>query len=199
MNAEVSPSPEEAPEGTPPQPAPDKKGLTMGKVVVWGGLIALLVIIGLMLNRTQKGGVAIGDRVPPDLTLTAFDGTTYRVGDLKGKVVLFNFWASWCTTCKDEAVALEQAWQHFKPRGDVVFLGLDYVDTEPDAKAYLARYHITYPNGPDKATHWAQTFRITGVPETYIIDKDGRLAYKKIGPFRSLDEILAAVTAVLEK
>ncbi len=195
MSADSSPQPETPPEATPSP----KQGLTLGKVIVWGGLIALLVVIGLMLNRTQKGGVAIGDRVPPDLTLTAFDGTTYRVGDLKGKVVLFNFWASWCTTCKDEAVALEQAWQQLQPRGDVIFLGLDYVDTEPDAKAYLQRYHITYPNGPDKATHWAQTFRITGVPETYIIDKDGRLAYKKIGPFRDLNEIMAAITAVLEK
>ncbi len=183
-------------DAVPPSPA---RSFSFGKVVVWGGVLALLVVIGLMLNRTQRGGVAVGDKVPPDLSVTAFDGTTYRLGDLKGKVVLINFWASWCTTCKDEAVALEQAWQTLRPRGDVLFLGLDYVDTEPDARKYLQRYGVTYPNGPDKATHWAQTFRITGVPETYIVDKNGRLAYKKIGPFADLNEIMAALQAALER
>lgn len=180
-------------------PAPKKKKLSLGAIIVWGGLLALLVIVGLMLNRTQKGGIAIGETVPADLEMTAFDGTTYRMGDLRGKVVLINFWASWCTTCKDEAAALEQAWQLKKNSGEVVFLGLDYVDTEPDAKAYLERFDVTYPNGPDKATRWAQAFRLRGVPETYIVDKEGRLVYKKIGPFRDLDEIMAALQLALEK
>ena len=86
-----------------------------------------------------------------------------------------------------------------QPRGDVVFLGLDYVDTEPDARAYLERFDVTYPNGPDKATRWAQTFRLKGVPETYIVDASGRLVYKKIGPFRDLSEILDALSQALEK
>ncbi len=176
-----------------------KKRISWGAVAVWSGLIALLVIVGLMLNRTQRGGVAIGDTVPADLEVTSFDGATYRMGDLRGKVVLLNFWASWCTTCKDEAVALEQAWRMFQPQGNVLFLGLDYVDTEPDALAYLARYDITYPNGPDKGTRWAQTFRISGVPETYIVDREGRLVYKKIGPFQNLNEIVAAIQQALEK
>ena len=181
-----------------PQPAPRKR-FSLGAIVVWGGLAALLLVVGLMLNRTQKGGIGIGDTVPADLEVTAFDGATYRMGDLRGKVVLINFWASWCTTCKDEAVALEQAWQMLQPRGDVVFLGLDYVDTEPDARAYLERFHVTYPNGPDKATRWAQVFHLKGVPETYIVDASGRLVYKKIGPFRDLDEILTALSQALEK
>ncbi len=192
--------PENTPASADSAPSsPPKKRLSVGALVVWGGLAALLLAVGLMLHRAQKHGIAIGDPLPENLTLTAFDGTTYRMGDLKGKVVLLNFWASWCDTCKDEAVALEQAWETLQPRGDVLFLGLDYVDTEPDALAYLKRYGVTYPNGPDKATRWAQTFRLTGVPETYIVDKNGRLAYKKIGPFRSLEEIMAALQQVLEK
>jgi len=178
---------------------PPKKRLSPAAIIVWGGLAALLLVVGLMLNRTQKGGIGIGDTVPADLEVTTFDGTTYRMGDLRGKVVLINFWASWCTTCKDEAVALEQAWQAVKPRGDVVFLGLDYVDTEPDALAYLERFGVTYPNGPDKATRWAQAFRVQGVPETYLVDKSGHLVYKKIGPFRNLDEIMTALSQALEK
>lgn len=176
---------------------PEQKRTPLTVIFIWVGVLALLVVLGLMLKRTQKGPIQVGDTVP-DLSVTAFDGTTYRLSTLRGKVVLINFWASWCTTCKDEAVALEQAWRQLSPRGDVIFLGLDYVDTDPEAKAYLATFDITYPNGPDLGTRWAQAFRIRGVPETYILDKTGRLAYIKIGPFTGLDEILNAITPLLE-
>ncbi|HEY57517.1 MAG TPA: TlpA family protein disulfide reductase [Anaerolineae bacterium] len=172
-----------------------KTPLTM--ILIWAGVLALLAVVGLMLKRTHQGPIQVGDPVP-DLSVTAFDGTTYRLSELHGKVVLINFWASWCTTCKDEAAPLEQAWRQLSPRGDVLFLGLDYVDTEPEAKAYLAKFDITYPNGPDLGTRWAQAFRIRGVPETYILDKEGRLAYIKIGPFAGLNEILNAITPLLE-
>ena len=182
---------------SPDAPSSSRKKPSLGVILAWSGVLALLVIVGLMLRRTQSGPIQIGQEVP-DLAMTAFDGTTYRLSDLRGKVVLINFWASWCTTCKDEAVALEQAWEQLSPRGDVIFLGLDYVDTEPEAKAYLERYGVTYPNGPDLGTRWSQTFRIRGVPETYVLDKQGRLAYVKIGPFAGLDEILAALHPLLE-
>ncbi len=186
------------PQSEPQQPEAAKR-VPWGKILVWGGFLVLLAIIGIALVKTQRGGIAIGGKVPPDLTMTDFSGRTYRLGDLRGKVVLINFWASWCNTCKDEAVMLEQAWEQYKDRGDVVFLGLDYVDTDPDALAYIKKYGITYPNGPDKATRWAQTFHLRGVPETYIVDRNGRLAYKKIGPFQSLQEILSALSLALEK
>lgn len=183
------------PEPLEPQEPQRKTPLTV--ILIWAGVLALLVIVGLMLKRTQKGHIQVGYPVP-DLSVTAFDGTTYRLSALRGKVVLINFWASWCTTCKEEAVAMEQAWRQLSPRGDVIFLGLDYVDTDPEAKAYLAKFDITYPNGPDLGTRWAQAFRIRGVPETYILNKEGRLAYIKIGPFTGLNEILNAITPLLE-
>ncbi len=179
------------------EPTETQKKPSLTVVFIWAGVLALLLVVGLMLKRTQRGPIVVGDTVP-DLSMTAFDGTTYRLSELRGTVVLINFWASWCTTCKDEAAALEQAWRQLKPRGDVLFLGLDYVDTEPEAKAYLAQYEITYPNGPDLGTRWAQAFRIRGVPETYILDKEGRLAYIKIGPFAGTQEILNAITPLLE-
>jgi len=78
----------------------------------------------------------------------------------------------------------------------VVFLGVNYVDTEPEARAYLGRFGITYPNGPDLGTRISQAFRIRGVPETYILGEDGRLAHVKIGPYTSLDEIVRAIESV---
>jgi cytochrome c biogenesis protein CcmG/thiol:disulfide interchange protein DsbE len=67
----------------------------------------------------------------------------------------------------------------------VVFLGVDYVDTEPEARAYLDQFQITYPNGPDLGTRISQQFRMQGVPETYFIDPQGVLRYVEIGPFAS--------------
>ena len=79
----------------------------------------------------------------------------------------------------------------------VLFLGVNYVDTEPEALAYLARFDITYPNGPDLGTRIAQAFRIRGVPETFVVGPDGRIVAVKIGPFQSLSEITAAVEQAL--
>jgi cytochrome c biogenesis protein CcmG/thiol:disulfide interchange protein DsbE len=79
----------------------------------------------------------------------------------------------------------------------VVFLGADYVDTEPEARVYLQKFGITYANGPDMGTRISQMFRIRGVPETYFIDKEGVLQYVKIGPFPSVDEISAQIDKLL--
>jgi len=165
--------------------------------LVGAGLVVILAVLGLKLNK--GGRLQVGDMPPQDLTVTSFDGEVYTLRDLKGKVVLLNFWASWCTTCKYEAVELERAWRYYtSQRDDVLFLGLDYVDTEEDALRWIEFYHITYPNGPDLGTRWAQAFGIRGVPETYVLDKQGRVAALKIGPYTSFQEITADVERALQ-
>jgi cytochrome c biogenesis protein CcmG/thiol:disulfide interchange protein DsbE len=168
-----------------------------GRILVWAGLLALLALLALGLMRTQQGSVSVGQRTP-DFTLTTFEGEQISLAGLKGRVIVINFWASWCKPCEAEAVDLETAWRFYEPRGDVVFLGVDWTDTEPAAKAYLEKFDITYPNGPDLGTRISQSFRITGVPETYIVDRKGDLAFVKISPFESLDEIKAAIDPLLQ-
>jgi cytochrome c biogenesis protein CcmG/thiol:disulfide interchange protein DsbE len=168
-----------------------------GRILVWGGLAVLLAILFLGLIRTQEGPVAVG-RNAPDFTLTSFDGQEYRLSDLRGKVVLLNFWASWCKPCEQEAADLEAAWRYYQPRQDVVFLGIAWTDTEKKSLGYLEKFDITYPNGPDLGTRISQAYRTTGVPETYIIDKNGVLQYVKLSPFLSIDEITAAIEPLLE-
>ncbi len=170
-----------------PAPRPRRWGV----VLVWGLLLGLLAILGLGLVRTQQGPVGVGATVP-DFSLTTFDGETVDIRDLRGQVVVINFWASWCKPCEQEAAELEQAYQQYKDQG-VVFLGVDYVDTDREAKAYLEKFGVTYPNGPDLGTRISQAFRIRGVPETYIVGPDGRLAAIKIGPYQSLDEIVRQI------
>lgn len=168
-----------------------------GRILAWGGLIALLVIVAVGLLRTQQGPVGIGQRAP-DFTLTTFEGEEISMSSLEGKVLVINFWASWCKPCETEAADLENAWRYYKPRGDVLFLGIDYVDTESAAKEYLEKFDVTYPNGPDLGTRISQAYRTTGVPETYIVDKNGILQYVKLSPL-SMGELRSAVDPLLEE
>src|SRR5690606_9804248 len=120
------------------------------------------------------------------------EGETISLADLKGQGVVLNFWASWCDPCRDEAALLEATWRREQGNG-IVFLGLDYLDQEPAAKAYLAEFDITYPNGPDLQSAAARRYGIKGVPETFFIDGEGNIQEIVIGPIvgeARMDELL---------
>ncbi len=169
----------------------------MKKLLLWGGLVLLFIVLGIGLFRSQQGQVSIGEAAP-DFELITFDGETYRLSDYRGSVIVINFWASWCESCKPEARDLEQAYQDYLERGDVLFLGVDYVDTEPEALSYLEEFGITYPNGPDLRTKISQAYRIRGVPETFIIDQQGIIAHVQIGPYSSLEHIKSTIDPLLD-
>lgn len=157
-------------------------------------LAAILGLLGWGLAKAQQQPVSAGKA--PDFTLTSFDGRTYTLSNLQGKVVIINFWASWCPPCRQEAAYLEQTWRKYKDQG-VVFIGVDYVDTEKAALAYIKEFDITYFNGPDVGTRVAQAYNIKGVPETYFVAKNGELRGNNIGPLfapqldNKIDELLA--------
>lgn len=171
--------------------------ISWGGVVAVGVVLLLLVAVGVALVQRQQGQFGVGQPAP-DFELTTFEGQPISLAGLQGKVVVLNFWASWCIPCEQEADELEAAWQLYRDSGNVVFLGIAWSDMDTKAKAYIEKFGITYPNAPDMGTRASQAYRITGVPETYIIGPDGKLAYVKFSPFSSVGEIQAAVDAVLK-
>jgi cytochrome c biogenesis protein CcmG, thiol:disulfide interchange protein DsbE len=149
------------------------------QILVFAVVIGVLLFFAIGLRARTEAQPSAG--VAPDFQITSFDGQPYQIAQLKGKVVVLNFWASWCPPCRDEAAFLEKTWRQYKDRG-VIFIGVDYVDTESAAKDYLKQYSITYFNGVDLGSEISQKYRIKGVPETYFIGKDGNLAGNSLGP-----------------
>ena len=184
-------------------PAP-KRGVRLStQIIIWVALMALLVLVGLGLRKAQNPMITIGSDVP-DFPLTMFEGYSYQgaseinLAALRGKVVVINFWASWCKPCEQEAAELEGAWRSYEGNDDVVFLGIAWTDTPNNAAAYLEKFEITYPNGPDLGSRISSIFnRNLGVPETYFIDRNGVLRSIKIGPFTSVQEIQASINPLL--
>ena len=158
-----------------------------GLVLSFALILALLGLLAWGLKKAQAGPLENG--LAPDFTITSFDGRTATLNQLRGQVVIVNFWASWCPPCREEAAYLEETWRKYQDQG-VVFIGVDWVDTEKEALAYIREFDITYINGPDIGTRIAQTYNIQGVPETFFVAKNGELRGVHIGPLKSpqLDE-----------
>ena len=171
-----------------------RKRLSVWSLVAFTGALLILVLIGLRLINNDVRPLQLGDQ-PADFSLTTFEGEVINSSDLRGQVVVINFWASWCTTCDAEAALLEQAWQHYqgKADGQVTFLGVVYMDTENAARAFMDAHGVSFTNGQDLRGAISQIYQVKSVPETYILDVEGVLRSRKIGPFVSFGEILTAV------
>ena len=169
-----------------PGETPTKKGFGLFAIIALVLVIGLLALLGWGLVNTTRTRPIAGNP-SPDFQVQYYDGYEWQgrdassLADFKGQVVVLNFWASWCVECRIEADLLQQASQAYENQG-VVFLGVAYVDVEPKSREYLTDYNITYPNAPDLRSLVSKAFEITGVPETFIIDQTGEIAYVHIGP-----------------
>jgi cytochrome c biogenesis protein CcmG/thiol:disulfide interchange protein DsbE len=118
-----------------------------------------------------------------------------RLGDLRGRVVVVNFWASWCAECRVEHPALSAAWNRFRDAG-VVLVGIDFQDDHPSALAYLAGTGTGWPVVADPGSRTALAYGVYGIPETFVIGPDGRVTAKHVGPV-TYDQLVREITRVL--
>lgn len=175
-----------------------KRKLSFGSLVALIIMAAFFVVLGMQLFKNQQGFLVVGEEAPK-FTLVTFDGVEITPEDMEGKVILVNFWASFCISCRDEAPELEEAWQYYKDQGDVLFIGVAWSDTKKAALAYIDEFGITYLNGPDTKHQITDAYRMEAVPESYIIDKNGIISATMIGPFMSTEQIILTIENALKK
>ena len=142
-------------------------------------LVALLAY-GLASNEPDRGveqALVAGGREPaPEFELPRLSGGgTASLADYRGKVVVLNFWASWCDPCKAESPLLERWHQRLSKQGGLV-LGVDVQDLSGDARAFVDEFRLTYPMLRDGPGKLRDDFGILGLPESFVIDRRGRIA-----------------------
>jgi cytochrome c biogenesis protein CcmG/thiol:disulfide interchange protein DsbE len=165
-----------------------RRALQIAAVLLLAGMVGLFVK-SLIDNGTTVSALVADGKHPaaPDLTLERLDGGgTMSLAGLRGKVVVLNFWASWCGPCKDEAPLLQELAVRYRERG-VVVLGIDSQDATSDGRSFADRYGLRYPlvhtAGSDLSHRWG----VTGYPETFLIDRKGRVVYHFPGPVTGSD------------
>ncbi len=158
------------------------------RVAQLAALIGVAALLGLLIWKVAFGRttgaadeLAEGKLVhAPAFTLDRLDRDgQLDVGDLKGKAVVVNFWASWCVPCRDEAPVLQKTYERYRDQGLVV-LGVDVNDFRQDARRFMKRYGLTYPVVYDGKGSTVGKWGVRGFPETFFVDRTGKLVGERI-------------------
>lgn len=159
------------------QPARSKLTITLVSIVI------LAVTFGIVWLQSAKYEPLTVGKEAPDFVLPNLNEKSVRLSDYRGKVVFLNFWATWCKPCREEMPSMEVLYKNFDRDGLVVLaVSIDRVTTKKDIPPFVSSMNLTFPVLVDS---WGQTdkrYKLMGVPETYIIDQQGILREKIIGP-----------------
>ena len=197
---------------SPAKDMPSRGRLPFGRrtlIILSAGLPALAFLAVLAWASFSSGGtpdgIAVNEsvaevrqekRAAPNFVLELPDGGALSIEALRGKVVMLDFWASWCQPCRDEAPVLAQVYREYRQRG-VEFVGINLWDNPGDAEVFLREQGHEYPNGIDADGKIAITYGVRGIPEKFFLNRDGEIARKFTGPMnpdllrQALDALLA--------
>ena len=164
-------------------------------------VVALLGLLGWKLAQGDSEVTSElargGSPVAPAFTLERLDTSgELTLASLRGKTVVLNFWASWCGPCRDEMPLLQAGSKRWEGK-NVVFVGVDAKDDRGYARDFLERYGVTYPNVYDGKGSLIGRYGVTGYPETYFIDADGKVRHRIAGPVEEASDLDAGIRRAL--
>ena len=191
-------------------PVPEARRRTIRTTVgvAVGSLVLLAAVMAMWGTGTgggagEQGGAEAAGRprvgqAAPDFTLDLLDGSTLSLADLDGKVTVINFWATWCAPCEDELPDFQAVWNEYQEQ-NVGFIGIAIQEAAEQAEVeeMVSRIGITYPIGMDSDEAIFPTYGVTGVPETFVVDAEGNVAYTHVGP-ASAEELRAELDSLFE-
>ncbi len=152
-------------------------------IVTLGGFAILVFAFGMVWLQSSKYEPLVVGMTAPNFSLPDLQGKTQRLTDYRGKVVFLNFWATWCKPCKEEMPSMQVLWDNLKNQDFMMLaVSMDRVTTTKDIPSFVETLKLSFPILTDS---WGQTdkrYKLMGVPETYIIDQNGVLREKVIGP-----------------
>lgn len=156
----------------------------MKKLIINSISVLFLLISGSVnIYATEKSKQTLPILKPfpaVDFQLKGEDGKTYRLGDYKGKLVLLNFWATWCPPCREEMPSMERAWQKLQGK-NIVFLAVNVGETEEQIFPFTASYPVSFPLLMDQKGVVVKQYPVIGLPTTYIISPAGRVTHRAVG------------------
>jgi cytochrome c biogenesis protein CcmG/thiol:disulfide interchange protein DsbE len=162
--------------------APQGTGRSRVTVVLVAGLILVAMFLVVWMQSAKYEPLTVG-KAAPDFQLPDLNDKEVRLSDYRGKVVFLNFWATWCKPCREEMPSMEVLYKNFEKDGLVILaVSIDRVTTKKEIPPFVKSLNLTFPVLVDS---WGQTdkrYKLMGVPETYIIDREGTLREKVIGP-----------------
>lgn len=170
----------------------------LAQVLAISLVLGLLVVLGWRLTH-QPVHPKFGQAAPSfDLPLLNADGRL-SLSSLHGKVTLLNFWSSTCVPCAGEAAALQSLYEQQRAQGLVV-VGIDPQDFKSDARGFIARHRVSYPNVNDVGASVADRYGVSGTPESFLVDRHGRVVEVLMGPIdgpENRERLAVALRAVL--
>ncbi len=150
-----------------------RKGFTLGSMALLAAVLLTALALGLQLARQNATQPTRGPA--PDFSLGLLNGGDLKLSDLRGQVVLINFWASWCPPCRVEAPDLQALYADYREAGFTI-IGVNMLESSPQkARAFIDEFGITYPNGEDREQRVTKLYRVQGPPESFLIDQRGRV------------------------